>query len=120
MTAVNRAKAEPDDPVRGVVNDATDFLGVPRIEDFFGTPADWLETMGIPLPRDAIPTPADTAASLVKGARGGRAPAFAMPSLPKPESFLPPPPDSMFRQGSYYQRGGYYQQDPKNRAGRRP
>jgi hypothetical protein len=128
MTALARTKAEPDDPIRGVMNDFADYFGLPRAEDLVGTPADWAEKLGVPTPRELIPTPADALNAGIKGMRTNQLPGFPrMPALrnpadtfpaPVPGDFQamfgqlppPPPPPPKFAQG-YYQ----YYQDPSKR-----
>lgn len=136
MTTLSRAKAEPTDPIRGIVKDGMDILGFPQIEQFFGTPADWVHSFGLPTLHEAIPTPAEVIAPAVMSVRQGQpmkmpAPMIPMAPLPadlnrrlmspegplptpatgseQPFGFFPPlPPLPGYGHGPYYQ-GRYYQ-----------
>lgn len=132
MPALSRMKSTPDNPIRGIVNDVAGVLGWANPEEFFGTPADIMKDLGLPIPQEAIPSPADAGHSLVQGARGGRFP--QPPSLPRPESFMPPAPDrgpgGMFgqlpppffaqRRSGNYNQGSYYQQERDSSSAKHP
>jgi hypothetical protein len=132
MTALARTKAEPDDPIRGIMNDFANFFGLPWAEDILGTPADWSDKMGVPLPRDLIPTPADALDAGIKGATRGGLGMPRIPALPNPADTFPAPQPSdngrsygfetMFRQlpppplpPPKFAQGWYYQQDTEKR-----
>jgi hypothetical protein len=96
MAALSNAKAEPTDPIRGILNDFIwDPLGLPRIEQALGTPADIIHATGLPTIKDMLPTPADLYASIVRDIRGGngiRMPEMpSLPALPALSSLLPRP-----------------------------
>lgn len=116
MASLARVKATPDNPLRGMTDDALDLLGWDYPEDFFGNPADMLKDIGLPLPREAIASPADFIDAGIKAMRGGRVP--SLPMLPRPEQFAPrgedgvpmfgqlppfPPVPGTLAQGYYYQ-----------------
>jgi hypothetical protein len=91
MAALSRTKAEPDDPVRGMLNDFFEVFGLPNLEEGFGTPADWAHKLGVPTPKELVPSPADALDQGIKGVTGGSGPRF--PELPRPQEFLPPLPN---------------------------
>jgi hypothetical protein len=90
MGILSTVKAEPTDPVRGILNDMIDVVGFPRPEEALGTPADITHSLGLPTVRDALPMPADTWARVTRGMRGN-AMFPRMPRLPSPDSFFPMP-----------------------------
>jgi hypothetical protein len=91
MAALSRTRAEPDDPLRGMLNDFFGVLGLPNLEEAFGTPADWAHKLGVPTPQEIVPSPADALDTGIKGVMGGNAP--RLPPLPQPETFMPPLPN---------------------------
>lgn len=137
MSALSNAKGEPTDPIRGIVNDLFDALGVPRFEQFLGVPADIAHALRMPTLHEALPTPAEVGASVTRSFMTGqplRIPAPLLPSGPIPAPFdrslmrpggmapsmdkgqetpfmpLPPlPPLPGYAHGPYYQ-GMYYQE----------
>jgi len=84
MGILNSAKAEPTDPVRGLLNDVFDVVGFPRPEEALGTPADIMHQAGLPTVKEAFPMPADVGARVLKPLRGGR-----LPGLPDMSRFAP-------------------------------
>jgi hypothetical protein len=127
MGTLSSVKAEPTDPVRGILNDVIDMVGFPRPEEALGTPADITHSLGLPTVRDALPMPADAWGRVTRGIRG-RMNLPALPSIPSPESFFPMPgeagPDADVGEDEatsetgaplrqrYYQRSRYYQRPP--------
>lgn len=82
MSTLSNAKAEPTDPIRGILNDFIwDPLGLPRVEQALGTPADVIHSAGLPTLKDFLPTPFDAFAGVVNDLKRG---APAMPQLPPP------------------------------------
>ena len=71
-------KAEPTDPIRGMLNDVIDIVGFPRPEAALGTPADIVHQFGLPTVSEWLPMPVDINGRLTRGLRG------SMPSLPRP------------------------------------
>lgn len=78
MGVLSGAKAEPTDPVRGMINDIIDIVGFPRPEEALGTPADIVHQAGLPTVRDWLPMPVDVSGRLFRGVRQG------MPRMPVP------------------------------------
>lgn len=71
-------KAEPTDPVRGMLNDVIDIVGFPRPEASLGTPADVIHEFGLPTVREWLPMPVDIVGRFTRGIRS------TMPAMPRP------------------------------------
>lgn len=82
MSALNNAKAESTDPIRGILNDVVDAIGFPRFEQFVGVPADIAHVFRVPTIHEAIPTPAEVASSVSRSLISGQAPRIPAPLLP--------------------------------------
>jgi hypothetical protein len=72
-------KAEPTDPIRGVINDVIDIVGFPRPEEALGTPADLVHQFGLPTVKEWLPMPVDINGRVTRGLRR----TFPMPGTPR-------------------------------------
>jgi hypothetical protein len=96
MSAISNAKAEPTDPIRGILNDFIwDPLGLPRVEQALGTPADVIHAAGLPTIKDFLPTPFDAFSDILNKMREGSLTPPQLPSVPPP----PPIPNIFARPG---------------------
>ena len=74
---LSSASAVPTNLVRGVVNDVTDALGLPRPDEVVPMPAEFAHTVGVPTVEEAIPTPKEALERLFSG--GGPLPRLPVP-----------------------------------------
>ena len=73
MAALATVKAEPTNPLRGIVNDYLfASLGLPTVEEALGTPADVMNVSGVPPIKKLLPTPFDAYTQIVTDIRRGR------------------------------------------------
>jgi len=77
--ALETKLAEPSNPVRGMVNDFFDALGLPRPDEVLPLPADVARALGVPTVEQAVPTPKEVGERLATGTRR-----LPPPPLPTP------------------------------------
>jgi len=70
------ANSQRSNPIKGIIDDGCDALGLPRPDEFLPDPSEVAHGLGLPTVKEAVPTPEEVGKKALRG-KG---------KLPKPPS----------------------------------
>jgi len=69
--SLSQEPAQPVSGLRGTLNDLADAMGLPRLDEFLPTPAEFVNSLGLPTIEEILPTPKEVMESVNASIRRG-------------------------------------------------